>query len=97
MNSQNNIVGVKYIDENEKSWFVAKRKDKYIAVTLALFTGGLGFWLYTYEKNKVKFWVNFILAIITFSIWILVALIWGLIEAEAHDESWYDLYYARGD
>lgn len=33
-------------------------KSKNVAIILAVLFGGLG-WLYTYEKNKLKFWISF--------------------------------------
>jgi hypothetical protein len=49
-------------------------------------------WLYTYEKDKVKFWLNTGLTIVTFGIWGIVAWIWAIIDTASRPEEFYSRY-----
>lgn len=65
--------------------------EKTPAVLMAIF---LGFWcwLYTYERSKTKFWVNFALTIVSFGYWSIVAWIWAIIDAASKPEDYYTKY-----
>ena len=64
-------------------------KDKNTALLLALF---LGFWtyLYTYKKDKVKFWLAVGLVIPTIGISGIVFWIMAIVETVNRDKSFYD-------
>lgn len=47
------------------------------------------YWLYTYERDRVKFWLNLGLCVITFGYFGIVSWIWGIIEAANHTEAYY--------
>ncbi len=66
-------------------------KDKAIAVLFAVF---LSFWtwVYTYQKDAWKFWLNLALSILTCGIWWIVAWIWAIINTAARPSSWYKNY-----
>ncbi len=77
-------------------------KDKTIAVLLAVF---LSFWtwLYTYDRDKKKFWVGFILSILG-SVLVLVYIgiflifgvwIWAIIDAATKPRDWYRYFGLR--
>lgn len=63
-------------------------KDKTTAVLLAVF---LGFWtwIYTYQKDAWKFWLNLVLSIITFGMWALVAWVWAVIDVAVKPTEYY--------
>jgi hypothetical protein len=65
------------------------KKTKANAVVLAIFFG-LFSWLYTYQHDKTKFWINFCLSIITLSLWYWVAWLWAIIDAIRRPESFYE-------
>ena len=69
----------------------AARKSRTTAVLLAVF---LGFWtwLYTYQKDKLKFWLNLGLSIITLGIFGIVGWIWAMVDAIRRPSEWYDSY-----
>lgn len=64
-------------------------KSKGTAVVLAIF---LGFWtwVYTYQKDAWKFWLNLVLTVLSFGFWGIVAWIWAVIDAAVRPSSWYD-------
>ena len=63
-------------------------KDKTVALLLAIF---LSFWtwLYTYQKDSWKFWLNLVLTIITVGFWGIVAEIWAIIDVATKPDSYY--------
>lgn len=63
-------------------------KDKTIAIILAIFVG-MFTWVYTYKVDSGKFWINFIVSIVTVGIWGLVAWLWAIIEAASRSEQFY--------
>ena len=69
-------------------------KDKTVAILLAVF---LGFWtwLYTYQINAWKFWLNLGLTIITLGIWGIVAWVWAIIDVATAPDDFY-LNYPNG-
>jgi len=66
----------------------AKPKDKTVAILLSVFLG-LWAWLYTYQKNSWKFWLNLVLSLITIGIWGIVAWIWAIVDHAPKPEQWY--------
>ncbi len=69
----------------------AVAKDKTVALLLAIF---LAFWtwIYTYEKDAWKFWLNLALSIVTFGIWGIGAWIWAIIDVATKPDSYYINY-----
>lgn len=63
--------------------------SKTIAIVLAVVVPPF-YWLYTYERDKTKFWLNLGLSVITFGWWGIVAWIWGIIEAANHSDAYYE-------
>lgn len=61
------------------------------AVIIAVFLG-FWYWLYTYERNKTKFWVNVALIIVSVGYWSIVAWIWAIIDAASKPEDYYTQY-----
>ncbi len=64
-------------------------KDKAVAVILAVF---LGFWtwVYTYQKDAWKFWLNLVLSVVTLGLWgVFVAWLWAVIDAAVKPDSYY--------
>ena len=66
----------------------AQFKTKTPAVLLAVF---LGFWtwLYTYQRDAWKFWLNLGLTVVTLGFWGLVAWVWAIIDVCVKPESYY--------
>ncbi|MBI4234621.1 MAG: zinc ribbon domain-containing protein [Chloroflexi bacterium] len=66
-------------------------KSKVVAILLAVF---LGFWtwLYTYQRDGWKFWLNLGLSIVTLGIWGIVAWIWAIVAAAVRPEEFYASY-----
>ncbi len=66
-------------------------KDKTVALLLAIF---LSFWtwIYTYEKDSWKFWLNLALTIVTIGFWGIVATIWAIIDVATKPDSYYINY-----
>lgn len=63
-------------------------KTKTTAVILAVIFG-LFSWLYTYQQNAWKFWLNLLLTIFTFGLWALVAYPWAIIDNASKTDEWY--------
>ena len=63
-------------------------KDKTVALLLAIF---LSFWtwIYTYQKDSWKFWLNLALSIVTIGCWEIVAEIWAIIDVATKPDSYY--------
>jgi hypothetical protein len=70
---------------------VPKRKST--AVLLAVFLG-LWSWLYTYDRDKLKFWVNLILAVITFGFWGIISWVWAIVDTAVKPPDFYQNYPA---
>ena len=65
--------------------------SKTVAIVLSVFFGFWS-WLYTYERDKNKFWVNFGLFIVTLTLWGAVAWIWSIIDAVGKPEEYFVNY-----
>lgn len=63
-------------------------KSKTTAILLAIF---LSFWtwLYTYQKDAWKFWLNLVLSVVTLGIWQLVCWPWSIIETATRSNDYY--------
>lgn len=64
-------------------------KDKTTAILLAVF---LGFWtwIYTYQRDAWKFWLNLVLSIVLLIVlYPVVAWIWAIIDVAVKPESYY--------
>ena len=70
---------------------IAKPKLKSTAILLAVFFG-IFTWLYTYQKDSTKFWLNLILSCVTFGIWGIVAYFWALILSISRPTTFYTKY-----
>ena len=66
-------------------------KDKTVAILLAIF---LGFWawIYTWEIDKVKFWVGLGVTLGTFGIAGIVFQIWAIVDAASRSNEFYIRY-----
>ena len=53
---------------------------------------GFWAWVYTYERDKSKFWLNFGLTIITIGFWGTVAWIWAIVNLASKSDEFYDQY-----
>jgi hypothetical protein len=71
-----------------------KPKKKVLAVVLAIAFGFFA-WLYTYEKDSTKFWLNFSLSLVTFGGWSGIAWLWSVIDIAARPDTYYTHYYAH--
>ncbi len=69
------------------------QKSRSVAIILAVFFG-LWSWLYTYQRDKLKFWINLVVALITLGFWGFVSWIWAIIDAAAKPASYYSGYPA---
>jgi len=68
-------------------------RRKTTAIVLAIFFG-LWSWLYTYEKNKKKFWINLVLFVVTFGYWGIVAWVWAIIDFAVKPEEYFTKGYS---
>jgi hypothetical protein len=66
-------------------------KVKSTSVILAVLFGLFG-WLYTYQKDSWKFWLNLALAVVTLGIWGLVAWVWAVIDVSVRPSEWYQSF-----
>jgi hypothetical protein len=66
-------------------------KDKTIAIILAIFFAFFT-WVYTYQTDAWKFWLNLILTLVTCGWWGLVAWLWAIIEVAARPVKFYANY-----
>ncbi len=75
-----------------------ERKDKTVAILLAIFLGGWT-WLYTYKKDSWKFWLSFALNLTLFNplwTWLLLFIpnfglhIWAIIDVAVKPQYYYD-------
>lgn len=69
----------------------ANPKTKSTSVVLAVFFG-LFAWLYTYQKDSWKFWLNLALAVLTLGIWGIGAWIWAIIDTAVRPSNWYEAF-----
>jgi hypothetical protein len=67
----------------------ANPKSKTTAVLLVVFFGLFG-WIYTYQRDTWKFWLNLALAIVTVGLWGIAAWIWAIIDMAVRPSSWYE-------
>jgi hypothetical protein len=86
-------------------YVVQRPKSRSSAVLLAIFLSFFT-WLYTYEKDSWKFWlnlavavVNIVLSVLTLGIWLLIALpvafaawMWAIIDVAVKPRRYYDMY-----
>lgn len=76
-----------------------QRKDKTIALILAIFTGHFT-WLYTYERDQQKFWIGlgiwlmgFLLLFFLVGIFAWLGIwIWAIVDVVQRSEEWYANY-----
>lgn len=80
------IMLIKTIHQNQ-----GQGLNKVVAIVLAVVFGGFA-WLYTYEKDTAKFWVNLALSIVTFNIWGVVAWIWAIIDMATRPDEFFIEY-----
>ena len=66
----------------------ANPKTKSTAVVLVVLFGLFG-WLYTYQRDAWKFWVNLGVAIVTLGFWGVAAWIWAIVDAAVKPPEWY--------
>jgi 4-hydroxybenzoate polyprenyltransferase len=66
-------------------------KSKTVALLLAIFTAFFT-WLYTYEDDSRKFWLNLGLTLVTLGFWIPIAWIWAIVEVSKRPEGYYTHY-----
>jgi hypothetical protein len=66
-------------------------KSKTTAVLLAIFLAQWT-WLYTYDKDSTKFWVNTLLGILTAGFWLFIAWIWAIVIAVKRPQEFYTNY-----
>lgn len=72
----------------------APQRSKTAAVVLAVIFGFLA-WIYTYDKDAVKFWINLILVFVSVGIWTIGAWLWAIIDAASKPEEYYTNYDAQ--
>lgn len=66
-------------------------KSKGVAIVLALIFGPLA-WVYTYQRDKGKFWWTLGLTLISGGLWLFVAYPWVIIEACVRSATFYERY-----
>jgi hypothetical protein len=66
----------------------ANPKVKSTAVVLVVLFGLFG-WLYTYQRDAWKFWVNLGLAVVTLGFWGIAAWVWAIIDVSVKPSEWY--------
>jgi hypothetical protein len=66
-------------------------KVKSTSVILAVLFGVFG-WLYTYQQDSWKFWLNLALTIVTIGIWGIVAWVWAIIDVSVRPSEWYQAF-----
>jgi len=70
---------------------ISPRKTKSTAVLLAIFFG-FWTWLYTYKVDYVLFWINLVMTLCTFGLWVFVAGIWAIIHTCGRPSKFFDDY-----
>jgi len=71
-----------------------KKKSKTTAVVLAVLFGVLA-WVYTYKDDAWKFWLNFLLTIVTCGIWGIFAYVWVIIDMAIREKEYFEDYYSE--
>jgi hypothetical protein len=66
-------------------------RSKTVAVLLAVFLSFFS-WLYTYEKDATKFWVNLGLTVVSLGLWSFIAWIWAIVDTASKPETFYKNY-----
>jgi hypothetical protein len=69
----------------------ANPKVKSTSVVLVVVFGLFG-WIYTYQRDAWKFWLNLGLAVVTVGIWALFAWVWAIIDVCVRPSSWYESF-----
>ena len=69
----------------------ANPKVKSTAIVLVVLFGVFG-WLYTYQRDNWKFWLNLGLAVVTLGIWGLVAWVWAIIDMSVRPSEFYESF-----
>lgn len=69
----------------------ANPKSKSTAVILAVLFGLFG-WLYTYQRNNWKFWLNLGIGVLSLGLWALVAWVWAIVDVAVKPSEWYEGY-----
>lgn len=67
----------------------ANPKTKSTAVILVVLFGVFG-WIYTYQRDAWKFWLNLGLTVVTIGIWGVVAWIWSIVDMAVRPSSFYE-------
>ena len=71
---------------------IIRRKDKSVAVVLAILFGILA-WLYTYRDDAWKFWLNLAMLIVTMGLWGPVAWLWVVIDTCIKKKEYFEKFY----
>jgi hypothetical protein len=71
-----------------------KRLNKTVAIVFAVLFGFFS-WLYTYERDSAKFWVNLVLSIVTLGLWAIIGWIWAIIDMTSKSSDYYNYYPER--
>ncbi len=66
-------------------------KDRSIALILAILFG-FWTWLYTYQVDSWKFWINLALSVVTCGCWHVVAWVWAIVDVAARSEDFYTYF-----
>ena len=53
---------------------------------------GFWAWIYTFERDKSKFWLNLGLTIFTIGLWSMGAWIWAIADLAGKPDAFYDQY-----
>ena len=69
----------------------ANPKSKTTAVVLVVLFGLFG-WIYTYQRDAWKFWLNLGLTVVTIGLWGLVAWIWAIIDVAVKPGPFYESF-----
>ena len=83
------ILLVKTINYNHAT--ADRRLSKPAAIVFAVLFGGLA-WVYTYERDKTKFWTNLVISVVTCGIWSFGSWIWAIIDAASRSDEFYNHY-----
>jgi len=72
------------------------KRTRTTAIVLACFFGFWS-WLYTYQRDRTKFWVNLSLSVVTVGYWGIVAWIWSIIDRASKPDDYYASYISAPD
>ena len=67
-----------------------RRKNVAIALAVAF---GFFSWVYTWDKNRKKFWINLALGVVSLGYWTPIAWLWAIIDNSSKPDSWYAQYH----